>query len=242
MTIENLITDRNKELFERVNAKYPVLLVKTKDNTWASHIENGNTIITFCDTQYPECCFVHELLHIDTQIKGYKRLRVGISAFDQTAFFGTLISALDNELQHHKMFPEFEIMRYQKENFYIDSDTNTENYLRRYVTKKAIEFRPTFLRYLTLIAPGGSMSDITKSELKEKFKSLNNNSYRAYFDHIDQQFEEWAKTPSYNAEPFLIEMFITISNGEFTWFGYGNSEEFPNNGFFVDKEFDIRQQ
>lgn len=241
MTVDDLITDKNKELFERVNRQYPVQLVKTNSDTWGSHIEDGKTIITYCDTQYPECCFVHELLHIDTQIKGYKRLRTGISAFDQTEFFGTLMSALDNELQHHKMFPEYEKLQYPKEKFYIDSDTSTEAYLRSYVTKKAIEFRPTFLRYLTLITPGGSMSDETKSELKENFKSLNDNSYRAYFDHIDKQFDEWTKTTSYNAEPYLKEMFITISNGEFTWFGYGTSEEFPSNGFFVDKEFDIKQ-
>lgn len=242
MTLENLITDKNKELFERVNDAYPVQLVKTNDNSWGSNIENGNAIINYCDTKYPESCFVHELLHIDTQLKGYKRLRIGISAFDQTVFFKDLMSHIDNELQHHKMFAEFEKLQYPKEQFYIDTDISTESKLRSYGAKKVVDFRPTFLHYITLIAPGGSMSNSTKSELKEIFKSFNNNSFRKYFDHIDTQFEKWTNSSSYNAEPYLKEMFITIQNGEFTWFGYGNEEEFPENGFFVDKEFGVRQK
>jgi hypothetical protein len=241
MNINDLISDRNRELYEKVNKVYTVELIKTKEDTWSSNINENKAIISYCDTKYPESCFVHELLHFDTQINGYKRLRVGFSGFDQTDYFGKLMTALDNELQHHKMFPKFLKLGYPKEQFYIDNDTETENYLRSYLTKKVIEFKPTFLRYLTLIAPGGLISDIVKDELKEKFKLLDNNKYRAYFDHIDKQFYDWTNTTSLDAEPFLKEMFIAISGGEFTWLGYGTATEFPNNGFFVDKVFAIKQ-
>lgn len=241
MKIDDLISEKNKELFDRVNKNFPVELVATTDTTWGSNLEDSKTVISYCDTQYPEECFTHELLHIDTQMKGYKRLRVGFSAWDTSDYFGKLMSAIDNELQHHKMFPDFLAMGYEKEKFYIDSDTETETYLRSYLTKKTIEFRPTFLRYLTLIAPGGHIDDTARQELKKNFKSLNGNSYRAYFDHIDKQFDDWAKENSYNAEPYLKEMFVTISGGELTWFGYGKATEFPNNGFFVDKIFQLQQ-
>jgi hypothetical protein len=240
MKIQDMQTEKNKDLFKRVNDVYPVVLVTTNADSWESYIDNGKTVISHCDTKYAEECFVHELLHIDTQIKGYKRLRVGISAFDSTEYFKILMSAIDNELQHHKMFPEFIKMGYEKERFYIDKDMETETYLRSYLTKKTIEFRPTFLRYLTLIAPGGCISETSKTELKEHFKSLNNNAFRAYFDHIDKQFADWSSKPSFDAEPLLKEMFLAISGGEFTWFGYGESKEFPNNGFFVDKTFQIK--
>jgi hypothetical protein len=241
MKIDDLISEKNKALFDRVNKIYPVDIIATSDTTWGSNLKDGKTVISYCDTKYPEECFTHELLHIDTQIKGYKRLRFGFSAFDTSDYFKELMSAIDNELQHHKMFPDFLKMGYNKEQFYIDSDTETEKYLQSYLTKKTIEFRPTFLRYLTLIAPGGCLDDNTKQELKENFKSLNGNSYRAYFDHIDKQFEDWTAVNSYNAEAYLKEMFVTISGGELTWFGYGKAEEFPNNGFYVDKVFQLQQ-
>lgn len=241
MKIDDLISEKNRELFERINKIYPIELVATNETTWGSNLKDGKTTISYCDTKYPEECFTHELLHIDTQMKGYKRLRIGFSAFDTTEYFKRLMSALDNELQHHKMFSNFPQMGYSKELFYIDSDTETESYLRSYLTKMTIEFRPTFLRYLTLIAPGGCLNDQTKQELKEKYKALNDNLYRAYFDHIDKQFENWTESNSYNAEEYLKEMFMTISGGEFTWFGYGKADEFPDNGFYVDKIFQLQQ-
>jgi hypothetical protein len=241
MKIEDLISEKNKELFEKVNKVYPVTLSDSNDDTWSSNIVDNKSIITYCDTKYPESCFTHELLHIDTQIRGYKRLKVGISAFDQTDYFKTLMSALDNELQHHKMFTEYEELGYPKEQFYIDTDTQTENYLRTYLSKKVITFKPTFLRYLTLIAPRGTITGKVKKELKNKFKQLDKDKFKDYFNHIDEQFDKWGKDTSFDAEPYLKEIFIVISGGEFTWFGYGKSEDFPKNGFFVDKVFDIKQ-
>ena len=241
MKVEDLITEKNKDLFERVNSIYPVELIKFDDETWSSQVDNNKAIISYCDTKFPETCFVHELLHIDTQINGYKRLKIGVSGFDTTEYFVTLMTAIDNELQHHKMFSSFIAMGYEKENFYIDNDSETEEYLRNYLTTGVLQFKPTLLRYLTLIAPGGSISETSKAELKESFKSLNNNAFRAYFEHLDKQIEDWSSSNSFSAEPYLKEMFTTISGGDVTWFGYGEAEEFPDNGFFVDKVFQLQQ-
>lgn len=240
LTIEQLISDKNRELFNIVNKIYPVEIHFKQKNTWTSSIEDNKTIISYCNTKYPESCFVHELLHIKLQINGFKKLKTGISSCLLNKDLIDIINHLDNHLQHHRMFPEFEKLGYSKEEFYIDSDIKTENKLKKYLSGNNFDFKLTFLHYLTVISPGGSMSKDTIFDLKEEFKTIKQGCYRELIDLIDEIFEEWRNSTDLNYEPLIKNLFGSIQGCDRTWFGYGSSEEFPNNGFFVGEPFKIK--
>ena len=237
--IEDLITDKNRELFNQVDKKYKVKLEKSSGDTWGFKIVDGFGIITYVETNYPESCFVHELLHLDTQLHGYRNLKYGFSdAFMNEELVG-IIKALDNELQHHKMFTKYIELGYDEKEFYIDSDSETYQKLKSYIKNHKYQPAQRFVQYLSLLAPGGTLNDKQILFLDEAFKKLDKNAYRGFFENIQKVIKDWTNDESYDAEPYLKRLFEVIYDGDKTWFGYGSPDEFPENGFFVGEEFEI---
>lgn len=245
MTLEELTDDLNTDIIQTVqNAGCTIELRESSDTCWTSQAIRDNNgdinqcIIGYRNSDFPKACFTHELLHIDTQIKGYKKPTYGISGFNQGPFFKTLLDALDNELQHHKMFKLF---KFPSEQFYIDTDSDTQNKIELFLKRPVKEFNETFLQYLTLIAPLGSISAIDKNLIKEEFRKINGRSYADFFVHLDNVFEAWSNSPSYDISEPIKQIFLALPNGDMTFLGFGETSEFPNNGFYVDKVFQIQQ-
>ncbi|MDO7847429.1 hypothetical protein Q5H92_13750 [Hymenobacter sp. M29] len=243
MNINKLITPRNQALYDRVQSNFKkIQYAKSKDSYWSSNVDGNNIAhISYAKSNHEEASFVHELLHLDVQSRGYKRLRVGMSAWDNTPFFKRLMSALDNELQHHKMYKGFLHLGYAPNEFYADSDVLTEKRIIKNLMQNSDNIRTYYLDFLTLIAPGGSISEANKEYLLKAYKAKNSSKFAAFFEHVQSVFLDWEADSDFNAEPYLMRLFNVVPGGEFTWFGYGKAAEFPNNGFFVDKEFEIAQ-
>lgn len=244
MTLDELRHDLNAEIIQRVeDSGCTIKFQQSTATCWTSQaIRDNNGNITSCiigyrQSIYNQACFTHELLHIDTQIKGYKKPKYGVSGFASGQFFITLLDSLDNELQHHKMFNSF---KFPKEQFYIDSDVDTQNKLELFLKRPIKEFNETFLYYLTLIAPGGHIISEDKNILKEEFRKVNRRAYADFFVHLDNVFENWSNSESYDISEPIKQIFLALPNGDMTFLGFGDTSEFPNNGFFVDKEFEIQ--
>ena len=84
MKKNKLIEDRNRDLYYRIRKHLKVNLKRSSDKSWGSHIEKNVVIISHCPANHPVAAFTHELLHIDTQLEGYKRIRAGISLNAET--------------------------------------------------------------------------------------------------------------------------------------------------------------
>jgi len=245
MTLDELRHKLNADIIQRVqDSSCEITLQQSTDTCWTSQVIRNNdgninrSIIGYRASEYSQACFTHELLHVDTQIKGYKKPKYGISGYIQGQSFRTLLDALDNELQHHKMHKLF---KFPAEQFYIDSDINTQNKLELFLKRPVKEFNETFLQYLTLIAPLGHINTIDKNLLKEEFRKINGRSYADFFVHLDNVFENWTNSTSYDISEPMKQIFFALPSGDMSFFGFGESSEFPNNGFFVDKEFQLQQ-
>ncbi len=116
------------------------------------------------------------------------------------------------------------------------------NKLELFLKRPVKEFNETYLQYLTLIAPLGHIGTIDRNLLKEEFRKINGRSYADFFVHLDNVFESWSISDSYDISEPMKQIFLTLPKGDMSFFGFGDTSEFPNNGFFVDKEFDLRQQ
>jgi hypothetical protein len=147
------------------------------------------------------------------------------------------MDALDQELQHHKMFSRFIELGFPSNEFYYDNDILILSKLDKFLKDGTNVLLSVLLKYFTVIAPGGAIDYKLLNRYGEKLKTLNDNFFREQLNVIDDIFFQWSKSESLNAEPFIKRYFQNIGSPSRTWFGYGTTNEFPNNGFFVDEIF-----
>jgi hypothetical protein len=248
MKKEKLIDDRNRKLYDRVREQYRVNLKKSDDHTWGSNIEGDKVIVYFSQTKHPISAFTHELLHSDTQLNGYKRIRGGVSLNKEThKHLGRICTCLDNELQHHKMFNKFLKLGFPPNEFYNDLDTETVPCLEKLIKKTGESFIILSVDYLTLLAPGGVIPADKFEELKQAFYDYDNGIYCDKFKVIDKIIDNWNADSSYDAEKHIIRFFKNLDAGQ-TWITYSNQldrdlsvDNFPSTGFFTDNRFTIEE-
>src|SRR5205823_12320984 len=104
---------------------YKIRYHRSSDLNWGCHVDGKIAHISYQKTAHPGASLAHELLHVLVQHSGYERIRVGFSTIDQTWRFQRLMTCLDNELQHHKMFPRFAQLGFPANEFYADDDVET---------------------------------------------------------------------------------------------------------------------
>jgi hypothetical protein len=248
MKKEKLIDNRNKNLYDRVREHYKVNLKKSDDHSWGSHIEKDTVIISHSQTKYPISAFTHELLHPDTQLNGYKRIRAGLSLNKDThQHMGRLISCIDNEFQHHKMFDKFIELGFPANEFYNDLDTETIPHLERILKTTGKTFISLSVEYLTLIAPGGVIPTDQLEELKQSFYNYDGGKYGVQFKTIDKIIADWKADTSYNAEKYVIQFFQNLNAGQ-TWISYSDNlakglsaDNFPSTGFYTNSSFTLEE-
>lgn len=246
MDIKKLIDGRNQALYNKVRASYKVNLKKSDDKCWGSYLSTGTVIISHYKTNYPISSFTHELLHIDTQLDGFKRIAAGVSLDKETHNnLNRICSCLDNEFQHHKMFDKFTGLGFASNEFYNDLDDQTSTYLKKVLGSPNQPLIYLCVDYMTLIAPGGKMSDIELAELKQAFADYDGGKYRTNFEEIDNIISDWKEDTKYDAEPYIVRFFKSINAGQ-TWITYDlfesiSSENFPSSGFFTDGSFSLKE-
>lgn len=233
--------NRVTTLFEEVKKVISIRFQIAKNDSWETYISSSRSsrkkigIIRFCKSNHPAACFAHELLHLSLQIRGYKKYILALSSSD----IKDLLYALDNELQHHEMYKQFLQLGFRPNEFYGDDDKLTEGRLIQSLNRPISSIKDILLDFLTLIAPGGSISDERKNELITKFKKKANSAYSKQLNEIKNIFTDWAESQTLDSEKYLRRFFLVLENPTYIWLGFGSKNEFPQNGFFVDKKFTI---
>jgi len=246
MKIEDLIDDKNEALYHRVSKKFNVKLEENQDwraEVWVSKIEQNTATIFTCPTNFPKAAFVHELLRIDTQAKGFKRILGGISLDkDIQKQIYRIIKLLNNVFQHHKMKKEFLSPGYLPAQIYDDDGISEFSFLEEQLRKERLSTTSLSLLYLSFIDPLMPFSDEEKDAIIKKFEEYEDGSFKNTLKKIDNTLQQWVNDKSYQAENYQIEI---LQNAEITntWLSYkqespGTQEhEFPKDGFFVDNSF-----
>lgn len=248
MNKDKLIDDRNKKLYDSVRQHYKVNLKKSDDHSWGSNLKKDTVVISHSKTNYPVSSFTHELLHIDTQLSGYKRIRAAVSINVQIRpNLPRLVDCLDNEFQHHKMFVKFIALGFPAIEFYNDLDSTVIPYLEKIVKSSGETFISLSVDYLTLIAPGGTIPSDKIIELKNAFHNYDNGKYLSQFQIIDTIIDDWKKDTSNDAEKYIIQFFQNLNAGQ-TWISYADdlhlglsAQNFPSTGYFTDSSFTLKE-
>jgi hypothetical protein len=212
-----------------------------RDSCWGSDMEDGVATIFYDNCKAPVEACAHELLHIDAQLRGYRRIRIGFSTYDRTYLFPRFMTCLDNELQHHKIYNSFISLGFEPGCFYCDSDTEIEQYIKKVLIDQNRNLLQVIPDFFSTIAPGGSLSETTKDELVQSFYNLNGGQYKSTLETIKEVVNNWGTSESYDNLPVIRDIMLGIQpSPNYTWFGF-NENERPPQGFFVDQIFDPKK-
>jgi hypothetical protein len=97
---------------------------ESPDADWGSDVVGDVGIVVYAeDRRRPASCLGHELLHLKLQAQGYRRIRCGVSNFAESNWLRQFLTAMDNELQHQRMFDQFLAMGFRSEQFYGSAET-----------------------------------------------------------------------------------------------------------------------
>lgn len=243
MKIKELLSDKNLELYNEICKSYKVVLKKGNEDSWTSRIDEDRkeAIIEWCNCKFPEESFVHELLHFKCQIMGFKRMRYGCCSADKDGYFSKLITALDNELQHHKIYSQYMDLGYDEHHFYNDNDSDTAQYILDYLNNPQKKKLTLLTNYLTVISPGSELIFNNLNEIKSSFRNLCTTRYKDVIDCIDVEIKKWVNSTSYDAKQHISKIFQMIPGAEYTFIGYGDLSEGLSNGFFTNVKFTFEE-
>ena len=225
-------------LLKEVESHFKISYHRSDDKCWGSNVTAGGVAeIHYQKTKHPGASLAHELLHLLVQHRGYRRVRGGISATLGHAVIENLIECFDNELQHHKMYPEFSRMGFLPDEFYADDDVGTAEHLQMALSSNPTSVLELVRDYFTLIAPGGCLKDTQRQGFQSEFLTLGQGRFAAQFQAIRSAMDGWATCGTYNAEPTLRQIFLTLENPSQVWLWYSTDGQPPQDGFFVDQAF-----
>jgi len=145
---------------------------------------------------------------------------------------------LDNELQHHKFYPDFLALQFTPAEMYHDSDKATDRELREIVAELRRGDPPEdFLRaYVTVIAPGGAATSSEREQWKQLLRDRCPDRYWKRLDTIQQVISEYARGIDLDAGPTLVRILRALGGYDPTWVG-PSEDGFPDAGYFVGNPF-----
>lgn len=230
------------QLFEVLSQRTLVRFPKSSDSGWACSTSNGITEIWYSECNTPTEALAHELLHTDLKVGGYRQysFHIAKAPYTHRVVINSLLTMLDNELQHQRMDRRFVELGFSLAHFYEDADVNAFKKVRREAEKiKGKVSIVEFLRlYITLLAPGGPQSDSERSQAKVFLLNRATPLVRQKIKAIEEVFVDWRSSETLDAGPFLKRILEIIELGCSYW--VGSDENFPDSGFFVGEPFELR--
>jgi hypothetical protein len=224
-------------LYRSVDALSPITVEPSNGNTWSSRTMGAGTVISVALTRYPAESLYHELLHAHLKVKGYRQHVIYVRVTDNNSA-QALADALDNELQHHRMFPAFVAAGFDAENFYHDGDDATFATIRTALKrlKPADTHAATyFLKYLSIIAPGGRGGEDERAQLDRFFRMKVPADKLLLVEEAAAKVRAWGTAT--DADPGPLTVGIIAGLGDFGGWWIGASQNFPADGHFTGAAF-----
>lgn len=201
----------------------------------------SGTTISVAATNYPAESLYHELLHADLKLTGYRQHSTYARITDNQSA-RVVANALDNELQHHRIFPAFVAAGFAPERFYHDGDDKTFASIRAELKrlKPAKTNAATyFLKYLSIMAPGGSGGEDKRDQLDRFFRMTVPADKLRLVDEAAAKVRAWGSAT--DNDPGALMVGIIAGLGDFNGWWIGASENFPADGHFTGTPFSFEE-
>lgn len=225
--------DRLKPILIEVETSYKLGIALAAGVKWESSVKGKDAVIRMADTNRPFAAFAHELLHLQLSARGYRHiLGNGTHDLQQRLLVHDLLIALDNELQHHRMFADFVGAGFDGSEFYNDSDDASWSEVEAQINALT-ETSPAstaLFSYLTLIAPGGGWPDRTRETLLDLLRRKVSSEVWGKLVAIKATIEAWRKQKDLDPINTITAIFETLGDLDGTWIGEHMSD-YPKGAF-----------
>ncbi|TGL57192.1 hypothetical protein EHQ58_14810 [Leptospira ognonensis] len=256
MKLKELLDERTKPILDEINRiGFNIRLIESKedDSTWTS-IKSKSAKKTY-DIGYsickdPKSSFVHELLHVYIQTKGYKIPITAITMNDVSQ--EDLLNYkgyLDNEIQHWKFYKKYLELGFDSKYFFNDEDQKdfSQNLTKTLkliptIPIKTEQILDIVLNFITAIIPIGNLSITERENYENEFYTLRSGIYKKKLIEIKEVLNRWSESDVYDSKEIFTNIFRIIEIDK-TWFSYYEIKEgitadvFPSKGFFVNMTF-----
>ena len=226
-------------LFRAVDAQTPITVIVVPGLDWSTVTTGGATVIEVGEAKHPDAALYHELLHAEFKLAGYRQYSQLVPINDRAQSLVGLLSPLDNELQHHRIFARFVAAGFADAAFYNDGDKSslrkTREELRKMKSSDPVEH--FLLKLLTVIAPGGKDSVKERAQLRTFLMLRAGPKKAARLAAIEAHFAAWAAASTFDVGPTLQAIFQAVGDCDGAW--VGASTNFPDDGYFTGAPFDM---
>ncbi|NKK58786.1 hypothetical protein GFM44_23085 [Rhizobium leguminosarum bv. viciae] len=207
-------------IMKEVEARYEVGVRRLDKPEWSSSVKGNKAEIGMAVTGRHLQSFAHELLHLRLSARGYRHI-LGAGNHDphQQQIISAVLDALDNELQHHRMFPEFVNAGFDGGDFYAESDDDVHVQLQSEIEelRNASPAWQAVLSYFTLIAPGGRWPDGKREELVALLKSNVTTATWDKLAQVEALFDTWRQQSHLDPTETIVSIFETLGGFEGTY-------------------------
>lgn len=206
---------RLTEIRTEVEKAYTVGVAFAKGSEWEAEVKGKEAVIRVAPTSRPLPSFAHELLHLRLSARGYRHILAGGNIDEQKRYRLILVlEALDNELQHHRMFPAFIGAGFDGADFYAESDDRIFITVRKQIKalKPPVSPSSAFLSYLTLIGPGGRWPDGKREDLLERLQGAVTPEVWKKLEQTKSIIEDWKQQDSLDPTATIVAILKTLGD------------------------------
>jgi len=230
-----------RRLYEGLAKATNIILTPASEGAWSTRTANGTRTITYTPTDHPEACLAHELLHIQLQENGYRCYLTAVSFAPKHDWVLFLLSKLDNELQHHKLYPAFLRLGFGPEHMYYDNDRDTYRLIQkdiaRFTSDSPVEF---FLSaYVPTIAPGGAGTTQDRLAIENQLRAKASTQTWKTLMAIRKVIMEYRDSNTLDAARTIARIMQLLGQYEPTWIGH--TKRFPDDGIFIGNPFTMEE-
>jgi hypothetical protein len=230
-----------------ISAQTCITFSKATQEGWTCQTVGGHTDIGVGESKYPAEALAHELLHTELKLAGYRQytLLAALVPQGRLQLYSQVLSMLDNELQHHRMFHRFGQLGLAGKRFYSDADKSTFGDVRGQVERmNATDPAAAFLlQFASVIAPGGSSDEKQRKPLRNFIQSRCSAETWQALLAIERLFSDWRQASTLDAKDAVRSILTLIIGADRVWFAEAGTFDLAR-GYFVDAPFteeDARQ-
>lgn len=227
-------------LFQELARALEIRFEPSRDRFWSvSPISGGKVTIRYAPYEVPAAAFAHELLHLELQLSGYRRIYSSVSSLDNgSGWWSRFVNDLDNFLQHVRIFPRFLDMGFAPKHFGSESADMLRAELETRLSDRNVNPRDYVNTVLTLLGAQHSLPEEEFAGYMKRVRGTHAGAYARKLDSITSAVREWEKATGYDAEETIRRIIRSIRRPTQTWLGYSpDPGTFPDGGFFVDDRF-----
>lgn len=206
---------RLKGLIDEVEQTYELAIGIGSGPSWESSVVNGKAIIRMAATDRPMASFAHEILHLRLSARGYRHI-LGSGNPDPgvNSIVQNLLTALDNELQHHRMFSEFLAAGFAADEFYADEDDDDWVDIDTHARSLSGSETPAIvlLSYLSLIAPGGGWPPGKREEIAAFLEAKIKPETWSRLLAVKAEIEAWAQDDTMDPTETIVSIFEALGD------------------------------